>query len=64
MQSGKPDALVHRIPMAMSSKMKAEVEKEAIDLGISEQGFMRVCIRLYFKSGGLKPHQLMEVSHD
>lgn len=58
MQSGKPNALVHKIPVALSSGMKIEIEKESDILGISEQGFMRMCVRLYFKGGGLMASQL------
>lgn len=57
-QSDNPNALCHRIPISLSSKMKAEIEKESDILGISEQGFMRMCVRLYFKGGGLKASEL------
>lgn len=58
MQGSNPNALIHKIPVAMSQGMKVEVEKESDVLGISEQGFIRLCVRLYFKSGGLKPAQV------
>lgn len=57
-QSGKPNALVHKIPVSFAFQMKAEIEKESDILGISEQGFIRMCVRLYFKGGGLKASEL------
>lgn len=44
-KSSKPDALVHRIPLALASTMKAEIESGAVKYGISAQGFIRLCVR-------------------
>lgn len=64
MQGSKPNALIHKIPVSLSQGMKVEVEKESDVLGISEQGFLRLCVRLYFKSGGLRVGQIGLLNDD
>lgn len=54
-----PNGLNRKMPLSLNHIMLDEIEKEALNLGISSQGFIRLCVKMYFKAGGIKPYQLI-----
>jgi hypothetical protein len=56
--SSNPNLKIHKLPLALDQKMKTAIEIEAKNLGISEQGFIRLAVSFLIKKH-LTPEQII-----